>query len=117
MTRILPDAPASDQPLGGFLWRSTSDSLVLWFELAQVQRRQAVNTSRVIFAVIMLRKITDLAADLIGDDPCLGFGFEALGLHFGFSFPDEEPTDRSQVFLCCLVQLPSATGTPGTIEP
>jgi hypothetical protein len=117
MTRILPDAPASDQPLGGFLWRSTSGSIVLGLELAQVQRRPAVNTSRMIFAVIMLRKITDLAADLIGDDPCLWFRFGALGLHFGFSFPDEEPTDRSQVFLCCLVQLPSATGIPGTIEP
>ena len=108
----------ADQPLGGFFWRSTSGSIVLGLELAQVQRRPAVNTSRVIFAVIMLRKITDLAADLIGDDPCLWFRFGALGLHFGFSFPDEEPTDRrSQVFLCCLAQLPSATGIPGTIEP
>ena len=70
-------------------------SLVLRLEFAQIQRRPAVNTSRVIFAVIMLRKITDLAADLMGDDPCLGFRFEALVLHFGFSFPDEEPTDRS----------------------
>jgi hypothetical protein len=102
---------------GSFLWGSASDSLVLLFELAQVQRRPAVNTSRVIFAVIMLRKITDLAANLIGDDLCLWFRFGALGLHFEFSFPDEEPTDRSQAFLCRLVQLPSATGTPGTTEP
>jgi hypothetical protein len=43
------------------------------------------------FAAIMLRKVTDLAADPTGDDPCLCFCFGVLDLHFGFSFPDEEP--------------------------
>jgi hypothetical protein len=57
-----------------------------------------MNTPRVIFAMIMLRKITDLAADPIADDPCLGYRFRALGLHFGFSFAGEEPTDRSRAF-------------------
>lgn len=76
-----------------------TNSFVVRLEFTQIQRRQAVNTLRVIFAVINLRKITGLAADFIGDDPCLGFWFGALGLHFGFSFPDEELTAFSQVFL------------------
>jgi len=98
-------------------WCLKSGSLVLGLEFAQIQRCPAVNTSRVIVAVIMLRKITDLAVDLKGDDPCLWFHFDVLGLHFGFSLPDEEPTDRSQPFLWHLVQMTSATGTHGTGEP
>jgi hypothetical protein len=74
-------------------------SVILGLEFAQIQRRQAMDTSRVILAVLILRKITDLAADLTGDDSYLGFRYGALSLHFGFSFPDEEPTDRSQAFL------------------
>ena len=74
-------------------------SVILGLEFAQIQRRQAMNTSRVILAVIILRKMTHLAADLTGDDSCLEFRCGALSLHFGFSFPDEEPTDHSQALL------------------
>jgi hypothetical protein len=55
---------------------------LMGLQFAQIQRRQAVNTSRVIFAMINLRKIAGLAADLIGDDPCLGFRFGSLGCIF-----------------------------------
>jgi hypothetical protein len=58
-----------------------------------------MNAPGVTFAVIDLQKVTRFTTKFIKDDPCLGFRFDALNLHFGFSFPNEEPTDRSQAFL------------------
>jgi hypothetical protein len=48
-------------------------SVVLGLGFAQIQRRPAMNTSRVIFAMIILRKITDLQQILQATILVLGF--------------------------------------------